>query len=150
MKNNQFTSDEYRKAFTELCFFLDEFDDNELNKIPAKELNYYYENRDTTYNFECELDEPIEDIKMMHLTEILLANIYEKYLANDEEKQRLSKKRKDYYNKIEYEKSQNYDIDLFKNKRKETKTQETQMIVKKDGILKRIINKIRNIFTNVF
>lgn len=150
MKNNQFTSDEYRKAFTELCFFLDEFDDNELNKIPAKELNYYYENRDTTYNFECELDEPIEDIKMMHLTEILLANIYEKYLANDEEKQRLSKKRKDYYNKIEYEKSQNYDIDLFNNKRKETKTQETQMIVKKDGILKRIINKIRNIFTNVF
>ena len=150
MKNNQFTSDEYRKAFTELCFFLDEFDDNELNKIPAKELNYYYENRDTTYNFECELDEPIEDIKMMHLTEILLANIYEKYLANDEEKQRLSKKRKDYYNKIDCEKSQNYDIDLFKNKRKEKKTQETQMIVKKDGILKRIINKIRNIFTNVF
>ena len=146
MNYNSYTSDEYRKAFTELCFFLDEFDDSELNKIPSKELDYYYNNRDTSYKFECDLDKPIENIEMMHLTEILLVNIYEKYLSEDDEKKILSKRRKNYYNQIELEKNQKYDVDIFKKKIEKKEAESTQMTVKKEGIIKRIITKLINIF----
>lgn len=146
MNFKNYTKEDYKKAFTELCFFLDEFDDKELEKIPKKELDYYYNNRDTTYKFECDIEEPFDNIEMMHLTEILLANIYEKYLSNDEEKQKLQKRRTEYYRKSELEKSQKYDTNLFKESPKNIKPENTQIIVKKEGIIKRIITKLKSLF----
>lgn len=80
-----------------------------------------------------------------------MALVYRSYLCDESEKQEYDKilrKNEENYQKKLHEK---YDIDIFNNRKQEIKIKENTnfpAITKKENFLKRIIIKIKNMFTN--
>lgn len=136
---------EYKKALSELVEILKHIPIEEKNKIPNEELKFYEENRDFKYKFIYDENLAIYEQSIMKITKMLIANIYIYYWA--ENKEELQQREKRLLNKIEEEKKVKYNIyDVFeKNKKRSTDNCKEMVVIKKESVIKRLINKIKRI-----
>lgn len=141
------------EAIVEVLEILSQMKEEQLNKIPKKFITFLEDNASKTYK--CNLDKNIS-IKNQNLkeeTKAFLALIYLSYWCkNEDEKNKYIEKLKNNEREYQKELSKKYNIDnLFKkeeNPKEQVIRQEqnTQLVVKKKGIMFMLISKIRNYF----
>lgn len=149
---NVYTDEEYAKSYTELIEILKFFSKNDLIKIPKDKINRYNRNKDRNYKFLYNPKLGIEKQNVSNLTQIILANLYIEYLADENEREYLKNKDAQELENIEKQKQEKYDIQNIFNKRKDkinnniTQTTSLTVIDTNESIIKKIFNKIKNIF----
>lgn len=143
----------YSEAATEVLAILEHTDIEAVNKIPKKFIEFLRENSSKTYKPDFDFTKPINELNLKQKTQSILAVIYLKYWANEEESISFKKKAKENEEKYQKELNEQYSTEnLFETKRTiienlEEKTQEMSLIeVKKENFIHKIINKIKNIF----
>ena len=139
-----YSKQEYAKAYTELIEILKNLPQEEVDKIPKEEIDMYISNKDNEYNYKLNNEKSLEEQSIMHLTQILIANLYIQYWATDEEKEKIRKEEEEYFKKQEEKKRAIYSNDVFsKQQGKEIKQEKSLIMVEEKNILERIINKIK-------
>lgn len=140
----------YNMAFSETLEILYKSEPKILNKIPKKLLEFLEENKDNTYNSDIIFKENWIK-KLRPETCSIIALIYKKYIATEEEKRNFIKfqKEKSIVLEEELRKKYNYD-DMFKrdssnneNIIKEENTENNKELkIYKKSFFREIINKI--------
>lgn len=140
-------------CYKEIMVILSNLSNEDLIKIPNEKLEYFYKNMDNDYEYKLDDSKSFQEQNMHPITELILANLYLDYLATPTEKDKFHKVQLDYFNKLEKKKNLKYNPnDLFKNNvKKETINNDNnndnlQLIEYKESILKKLLNKIKNIF----
>ena len=142
-----------RQAYSEIDEFLGLLNDIQRNKIPQKLRDFFNEEKDQDYKKGIQPQIPIknQNLKEETLSIIALLNL-QYWCENENEKQRL----KEVYAKNEEEYQQmlqaKYNTDnLFKKKtlnieKEQVDTEVTQIVVYKESLIRKIINKFKNFF----
>lgn len=143
------SNDKYTKALAELKVILENSEDTIIEKIPKKFITFIEDNYDRDYSCNIKSNIAIENQNILDETKYLIALVYRSYLCNEDEKQEYDKeliKNEKIYQRKLHEK---YDVDIFENKKKEIKIEENINLpaeIKKENILKKVINTIKKIF----
>lgn len=144
-----------RQAYSEIDEFLELLSEEQRNEIPKKLRDFFKEEKDKDYLKNIDANIPIKNQNLKEETLALIALLNLQYWCKDEnEKMRLkaiySENEKEYQNEL-YEKYNPNDI--FK-KKEETRIEKsnmpmenTQMVEYRESIFKKIINKIKGIFS---
>lgn len=146
-------TDSYARAYAEILEIINHIGEDYKKKIPTKLLKFFEENKDMDYKYQ--LTKTTNNGVFLDETIALLSMLESKYWATPEEKVILEKALKD--NEMEYQNQlkEKYNPDFLFQKKKQVKnneeamTQEVEMIEYKESILKRFINKIKEIFSTI-
>lgn len=143
----------YSEAATEVLTILEHTEIEEVNKIPKNFIKFLKENSSKTYKPDFDFSKPINELNLKQKTQSILAIIYLKYWANEEEKKAFKKRIKENEEKYQQELKKQYSTDnLFKTKKGiienfENQTQKYLLPeVKKENFIQKIINKMKKIF----
>lgn len=143
----------YSEAATEVLTILEHTEIEEVNKIPKNFIKFLKENSSKTYKPDFDFSKPINELNLKQKTQSILAIIYLKYWANEEEKKAFKKRIKENEEKYQQELKKQYSTDnLFKTKKGiienfENQTQKNLLPeVKKENFIQKIINKMKKIF----
>ena len=143
----------YSEAATEVLTILEHTEIEEVNKIPKNFIKFLKENSSKTYKTDFDFSKPINELNLKQKTQSILAIIYLKYWANEEEKKAFKKRINENEEKYQQELKKQYSTDnLFKTKKGiienfENQTQKNLMPeVKKENFIQKIINKMKKIF----
>lgn len=105
----------YRKAYVELYEILGILDKEQKNEIPNDFIDNISKNMDKDYKFEFDMSKGISEQDLMIETKALLVEIYERYLAPEEEKELWQKYDRLCLNKIEEDKKLKYGNNIFED-----------------------------------
>lgn len=158
-------TNELRQTFCDIEIILNALPEEDRNKVPMKLRKFISENKLENYESEVRIDVPIEEQDLSPDTRTFIGMLYLNYWCKDEEEKAEIKKvfmdneakmQKELDEKFEIFKK--YDTNQIDNELKaekdiqenvveaEIKTEESNMIVYKEGIIRKIINKIFGIF----
>lgn len=141
---------EYAKAYTEVLEILKYVPEEDVNKIPKKELEFYKANMDNEYNYKLDMTKEFEEQEMSDTTKAILANIFRDYWATPYQKERIEAKERYDLNKMEEEKKEKYNPgNIFKNKKEEAVAEDINLPAeaKKEKFFKKLINFIKGLFS---
>ena len=105
------------------------------------------------YDFKIDTNKTLEEQNLSNEAKAIIANIFKKYWATDYQKERIEAKEKYDIEQMEKEKYEKYNPDdIFKNRKQNISTDENisntvAMAKYKEPIFKRIIEKIKGVFT---
>ena len=135
-----------RQAYSEVDEFLGLISNEHRNKIPKKLREFFREEKDTNYKKGINPNVPIKNQKLKEETLGIIALLNLQYWCEDEnEKKRL----KEVYAKNEKRYQEYLQVQFNPNEifKKKEPTQESLSIVEyKESIIKKLVNKIKNIF----
>ena len=135
-----------RQAYSEVDEFLGLISNEHRNKIPKKLREFFREEKDTNYIKGINTNVPIKNKKLKEETLGIIALLNLQYWCEDEnEKKRL----KEVYAKNEKRYQEYLQVQFNPNEifKKKEPTQESLSIVEyKESIIKKLVNKIKNIF----
>ena len=138
-------------AYTEVYTILQELNEEEYNKIPPEVTQTIEANRNEDYEYQLDDELELKDQPMLPETKAILFNLFRDYLATPEQKAKIIRMQNEARQKNELKKQQMYNTDVFANKTREDITEnnkETMQIVKyKENIFKRILSKIKSVFS---
>lgn len=141
----------YPKAYTEVLEILKYMPTDDVNKIPKELIETLKNKKDNNYTFTIDEDQDFSKLKILNETEAIMVNIFRDYWASSEQYAKIRAKQQYDMQIIEEEKKKKYNVDNIFKDRKERNIEYTnnnvQMIEYKESILKRIIIKIKNLFT---
>lgn len=111
---------ELSEAAVELNTILKYTSQEIVKKIPKKFLEFMKKKASTTYQFNYDINKPLEKQNIKLKTKELIALIYIEYLSDSQEKREYSNIMSSIIIEIEEDKRKTYDPNnIFKNKRKE-------------------------------
>ena len=140
-------SKEVTKAYTEVLSVLNELEEEDYNKIPKEKIELYNKLSDKEYVFKYNKKEFL-DTQISEKAKAIIASIFIRYIANDEERDIIRKKQRETFLKEEKQKESIVLNDLFANNSVEVinnKPQMELMVVKKDNFFTRIIRKVKKL-----
>ncbi len=151
-----YTNEEYSKSYTELLEILKYFSKSDLIKIPKNLIKRYIKDMDTNYSFKYNPELDLEKQNVSKLTQILIANLYIKYFADENEQENIKNKDLEELSQIEKNYQEQYNVETIFNKRKEksiidgsfnnaTDITSLAVVPNKENIFKRIFYKIKSI-----
>lgn len=146
-----------KNAYTEVYTILQDLNEEEYNKIPPEVIETIKENRNEEYEYFLDDELELKDQPMLPETKAILFNLFRDYLATPEQRIKIIRMQNEERQKNELKKQQMYNTDVFANKsiNKTTKlyenevkanNEENQIIVYKENIFRRILNKIKCLF----
>ena len=142
---------ELSEAAVEFNRILEYTSEDLKNKIPKKFLDFLQSIQSKTYKFEYDKTKKLDEQKLKPKTRGLIALVYQDYICNEAEKEEYIQKSQKLIKQIEESKREKYNPnDIFKDKKIETDkdtTNTVEIVEYKESIIKRIIRKIKNIFT---
>lgn len=155
-------TNEFRRTLCDIDLILNALPDEDRDKVPSKLRNFIFENRLENYESTINIEVPIEEQEIHPDTQTFLSMLYLYYWCKDEEEKN-ELKRLFSENEARYQKEQNEKYEVFKleedvqtsdivtneNQSEEIESKritESQMIVYKENIFKKILNKIFGIF----
>lgn len=138
-----------KESIAEVLEILDHMEQQYINKIPTKFLNFLQNNKDVNYEKHIDVNVDINSQISKNKTRALLGILYYNFWCNEEEKRNFEKKLKENEAKKQMELSKNYNYeDLFKKDIKvEIKNEDLPIVVKKTwyqkliSFFKRAFNK---------
>ncbi len=142
----------YRNSFKEVYDILENTEEELITKIPTKFMNFLKKNMNVNYKTNINPDEEIDKQYLLKETEAILSLIYRSYWATDEEKQEISRKDQQEYIKKEEKKKEQYEgkdiYQIFEERKNlnQITLDNNLMVIRKENFIKRIFNKILNIF----
>ena len=142
---------ELSEAAVEFNIILEYTSEELKNKIPKKFLDFLQSIQSKTYKFEYDKTKKLDEQKLKPKTRGLIALVYQDYICNEAEKEEYIQKSQKIIKQIEENKREKYNPnDIFKDKKIENDkdtTNTVEIVEYKESIIKRIIRKIKNIFT---
>ena len=142
---------ELSEAAVEFNCILEYTSEEVKNRIPKKFLDFLQSIQSKTYKFEYDKTKKLDEQKLKPKTRGLIALVYQDYICNETEKEEYIQKSKKIIKQIEESKREKYNPnDIFKDKKIDTvkdTTKTVEIVEYKEYIIKKIINKIKNIFT---
>ena len=149
----------YSNAMSEVLYYLNGINQESINKIPKKFINFLEENASKNYKCNFDYTKPLKDLDLLNETRGLIAMICLNYWCETDEQKKAFVSRLN-ENELKYQeelrKLYNPD-DLFKNNRIskndyedfETTSKNTELIeYKKESFITKIFNKLKKLFTN--
>ena len=147
--------DNYPKAYKEVIEILNFVPKESVDKIPQTMIDTLKTKMDENYDFKVDINKSFEEQNLLDETKAIFANIFRDYWATPYQKERIEAKEKYDRQKIEEEKKEKYNLDIF-NKRKvkndtinEQQEQENNNLpieVKKERFYHKIIKFFKKIF----
>ena len=146
---------DYRNAYTEVYTILENLDEEEFIKIPPEIIEAISVNRNMDYEYELDEYRQLKDQEMLPETRAILFNLFRDYLSTPTQKEKIIQMQKIEREKNEKKKEEQYNIDVFANKRNspfidtEPKAEEEQkvnLIEYKENIFTKILRKIKAIW----
>ena len=142
---------ELSEAAVEFNSILEYTSEDLKNKIPKKFLDFLQSIQSKAYKFEYDKTKKLDEQKLKPKTRGLIALVYQDYICNEAEKEEYIQKSQKLIKQIEESKREKYNPnDIFKDKKIENDkdtTNTVEIVEYKESIIKRIIRKIKNIFT---
>ena len=142
---------ELSEAAVEFNSILEYTSEDLKNKIPKKFLDFLQSIQSKNYKFEYDKTKKLDEQKLKPKTRGLIALVYQDYICNEAEKEEYIQKSQKLIKQIEESKREKYNPnDIFKDKKIENDrdtTNTVEIVEYKESIIKRIIRKIKNIFT---
>lgn len=141
----------YRNAFKEVYDILQNTEDELVEKIPDRFINFIKENMNVDYKINIRKDIEIDKQKLLKETEAILSLIYRSYWATNEEKKEFAIKDEQEHNENEERKKEEYqgkDIyEIFEKRKNINKVtlDNKLMVIEKESFIKKIFNKILSI-----
>ena len=135
-------------AYTEVYTILQDLSQEDYNKIPPEVIEAIKQNRNLNYNNELNEELELKEQPMLPQTKAILFNLFRDYLSTPEQKEKIIKMQNEERQKNELKKKQQYNIDVFETKQKENsiQTESVQLMMYKENIFKKILNKIIKFF----
>lgn len=141
---------EYIQAYTELNCLLKYFPKEYIKKLPVKLLDLIEKNTTEEFKINIDYNKDLNSLNLSEKTYNLLSVLKYNYWSTGEEKEIIAKKLNENEKTFQKELREKYNTDnLFKKKEQsieETIDTNLSMIQYKESILKKIINKLRNLF----
>ena len=141
---------EYSYAVAELLDLLRNTEDELINKVPTNLIDIWEKQVPEDYKSKDMLtEEDWENIELAQKTKALIGMVYRNYWCNAEERKMYDETLRKNEEKRQAELKEKYkEEDLYRPVHQEEATvdEENEMIVYKDNIIIRIINKIKEIF----
>jgi len=143
----------YARAYTEVLEILKHIPEDELERIPKSELQFYEDNCDKNYKYEYNLDLAVDKQAISKEANTVIVALYMNYFANEKQKGIIEKILKQ--NSIEEEKakSEKYDVNkIFEKNQNEhngaNKSENLPIDISnnQESFIKKIINKIKSLF----
>lgn len=145
-------AEKYACAYKEIIEILKHTKKEDVDKIPNEKILLWKDNMKKDHQFSIDEKKTLSEQNISKETRAILANIFKEYWATDYQKERIEAKEKYDMEQIEKEKYEKYNPNnIFKNKEIEASheniiTDNNSMIVYKESIFKKIINKIKRLF----
>ena len=145
---------EYNKAFKEVYTILKFLNIEEYKKIPKDIIEVIETNRDLEYEFIYNEKAELQEQKILVETKAVLFNIFRDYLATEEQRKKIKKIQMEDRLKLEREKQELYNTNVFMNKSVELNNTSNQnekletnlqIIKHKENIFIKIIKYIKNL-----
>lgn len=146
-----YTKEEYAKAYTEILEIFKYFPEKLLKKIPKDTIKMYFDNRDKNYIYYFDSQKDFEEQEVSQLTKVLIANIFIKYWATNQEKKKIDEYDKKQFEIIENEKREKYNPNEIFNNNINRKVEDNKSLIVDEhvGFLKSILNKIKNMVKKI-
>lgn len=143
---------EFRKAYVELYEIIKKMSNKEIQKIPKEYIINIKNEMDRTYEFEFDDKKSILDQNFKVETKALLVELYERFLAPDDEKEIWEKYDRICIDAIEKEKQKKFLTEVIRNKRtteisNKENTNSLPVKCKEKNIVERFIQIIKRIFS---
>lgn len=141
----------YAKAYTEVLEILKHIPEDEYERIPKTEIQFYENNCDKTYKFIYDESLNVKDQSISKEANAVIVAIYMNYFANEKQKSIINEILKQNSIEAEKEKQQKYDVNnIFKNRLEDNSSENLPIEInnKKDNFIKKIINKIKSLFVS--
>ena len=142
---------EFSEGITETLDILNHMDKSYTDKIPKKFKDFLEKNKLDSYIPHLDHSKKIKEMNLKEKTKDILATIYMNYWCNSEQKEDYIRRLKQNEERFQENLREKYNPnDIFKDKKIETDkdtTNTVEIVEYKESIIKRIIRKIKNIFT---
>lgn len=142
-----------KEIYSEVYSILNLLGEEYIKKLPISLFNMIKEERNEEYNPEYDFETNLEEMNIKKESLSIIALFYLNYWCDSEEdKEELKELFKVNEEKYQIELNEKYNTDNLFKKEKRTKNEEEPIITEvsiikdKESFLKRIINKIKNIF----
>lgn len=131
---------EYSIACVEVLEILKGLTPQEFNRIPKERIELYESQKDENYKFQLDSNKDFNE-QISSLAQSIIANLFVRFIATPEDRQKIYEEEKAEYIKEELEKLKKIKLNpLFE----ETNKKETALVIKKKGILERLTERIKN------
>lgn len=144
---------QYANAYTEVLEILKCISQEDYNKIPKEKIDLFEHNANKQYKFDYDSNKTLEEQNISKIARAIIAILFRDYWATDEQRNKIKAFQNNKRHQIEEENRQKYNTDIFKNRintNNESKIEQTenmQLVEYKENIFKRILSKIKNIFS---
>ncbi len=151
----------YSNACKEVLVLFDYFlDENDLSKIPEKQIEHLKKNANPQYNYVVDEYKALEEQEITKETKALIISLYKKYFTTNEQEKKvdeiiaildrqknIKKTNNSYFNNFEeYLKYKNSIKENAEIKSNENIENNEKALIKSESIWKKFINKISKIF----
>lgn len=140
---------DYSEAIVEVLDVLKNTNEEYINKISKKFIQFLEDNKSQTYKSNIDYNTSINELNLKPKAQALLGLIYLKYWATGVEKINFEEKIKANEKIYQEELKQKYDVNnLFKNKNRMVENTEDVSLVetKEESFIKKLINRIKGLF----
>lgn len=138
---------EYGIAYAEVVEILKYIPIKDYNKIPNNKIQVFEKYAQKDYKFVYNPEISLKNQNVSEKAKTIIALLFRDYWATQEQRDKIIAKENYDMQKLEKEKQEKYKTeDIFKNKKQDDISNNVAMVVYKESVFKRIIDKIKGIF----
>lgn len=142
---------EYANAYSEVLEILKYIPEEDYHKIPKDKIALFEHNANKEYYFNYNPEKTLNEQNVSKIAKGIIAILFRDYWATPTQREKIISKQQNDRIQLEKIKSENYHADDILKKRnnikEETNVEMTSMAQYKESLFKRILNKIRHMFT---
>lgn len=138
---------EYANAYSEVLEILRYIPKEDYDKIPKEKISLFETNSNKEYDFTYDMNKTLDEQNVSKKAKTIIAILFRDYWATDTQKEKIKAKEK-YDKQIkeqEIGKKYNNENIYNNNVKKERVDKSNEIILYKDSLIKRIVNKILNL-----
>lgn len=142
---------EYANAYSEVLEILKFISKEDYEKIPENKIELFELNSNKEYKFVYNPEKTLDEQNVSKRAKAIIGILFRDYWATEVQREKIIRKQKNDRLILEEQKKSVYDVEnIFKkrnlNNETEVKEEVTEMIVYKESIIKKVINKIKRLF----
>ena len=138
--------EEYANAYTEVLAILKHISKEDYDKIPENKLELFRINANKEYNFVYNPENTLDDQNICKRAKAIIGILFRDYWATSEQKEKIIKKQKNDRLILEEQKKLLYDVENIFKKKSYANEKVNKIIVHKENIFEKWINKIKSFF----
>lgn len=139
---------DYSIAYSQVLEILKYIPSADYNKIPKEKIDLFKEFANKDYNFNYNPDKTLDEQNVSKITKGIIAILFRDYWATPEQKEKILKLQNEKREEVEQKKREKYNINIFEKADNELNKPVVAMnVVKKEKWYKRLLKKIKAIFT---